>query len=501
MKRLFSSVLFSVAAAAVFAQAPFTIVRPADGSKVKEKVRILFNKNSIPATGYIGIYVDGKFVEATRPAEEGNYLVYVLDTKERLIKDGKLNIEARLFAEGADSPRLIDRSSINVTVENSSSIPIPEDGIKLRYKFVPGSLYIYNLEQRIAESQMTESQARSGSRAAELPLDSEKVRLLFAIDNAYSNGDGLVRIQALTPPGKDHISYTSPDTGEQKKYYDYNMHSIYMKVQNTGRELFTVLPTYFPMEGTAGDSYREDLFALFPLPVLPTDPVKPKSLPWSAGFQYPKLDLEKKDEVKSMVYRSPARGEFLGVEWEMGRPCAKIRHSFEVGMTGAGANLFEKMTGMSSAKIEETIWFALDKHMPIKILRDTTIDRKVENAAGGGGGAAAGGGRAGGPPGGPSAAGAAGGGGGGAAGESFSNRPGGANDFNVQGPGAAGAGTGAQGGGRRGGGFVGRGQGGGPAAAGANAGGGQRGGGAGGGGAAGRVIVRLRIQQIFTLEQ
>ena len=41
MKRLVISLVFAASAALVLAQAPFTIVRPADGAKVREDVRVL----------------------------------------------------------------------------------------------------------------------------------------------------------------------------------------------------------------------------------------------------------------------------------------------------------------------------------------------------------------------------------------------------------------------------------------------------------------------------
>lgn len=382
MKRLLGSVLFALAAQAVLAQAPFTIVRPADGSKVKEVVRILFPKNSIPQTGYVGIYVNGKLLEATVPQKvDGNYLVYELDTKARKIKDGTITVKAVLFADTGARATVVDSSSITVDVTNTSSIKVPDGGISLRYRFAPGSQYVYSLENRVVQQSITEAQARAGGRPATLPVDSEKFNLLYAVDNAYGNGDGLVRIQALPKTGKDYLTYTDPEDGEIKKFYDYMMQSVYMRIDSTGREIFTAIPTYFPLEGSPGESWREDLIALFPLPTFPSKAVKPGSS-WAGAFQFGRLDnLEQKDEVKSMVSRLDSRGEFLGVEWEMGRPCAKIRNSLEIGMgsTPAAKAMMERLSGVSGMKIEETIWFALDKRVPIKMVREQIIDRKEEN--------------------------------------------------------------------------------------------------------------------------
>lgn len=465
----------SALAAVASAQAPFTIVRPADGSKVREKVNILFPKNSVPSTGYIAIYVGGKFVEAVVPPVEGDYLKYVLDTKGKKIADGKLNIKAVLYADTGERSRIVDTSEIDVEVANSSSITVPDDGMTLRYRFVPGTRYVYRMEQKIGTSNLTETQAKGGARVAELPVDSETIRLLYSVDNAYSNGDGLVRIQALTPPGKDKIIFTDPTDGETKVYHDYNMHSVYQRVNTTGTEIFGSVPRYFPMEGSSEGGTILDLYAVFPLPVFPTKAVKPGSF-WNAPFQIPNLNLDKRDESKSLVQRVPnVRGDFEKVEWEMGHPCAKIKHSYEMG-GGATAAMMQRFTGMSAAKIEETIWFALDKRVPVKIQREYTIDRREETQA-------ADSGMQGGGGGGPTAAGASGGAGprrGGVSGSGGGGNAG--NDF-IQGPVRAGASSGnpPQGGG------LGRG------------GRGGEGGGAGGGGNV--TIVRMRIQQILTLEK
>src|SRR5690242_9699237 len=61
MKRWFGLFIVACAASAAVAQAPFTIVRPADGSKVREKVHILIPKSSIPPGGYIGLFLNHKF--------------------------------------------------------------------------------------------------------------------------------------------------------------------------------------------------------------------------------------------------------------------------------------------------------------------------------------------------------------------------------------------------------------------------------------------------------
>ncbi|HJP82673.1 MAG TPA: hypothetical protein VJ835_04135 [Fimbriimonadaceae bacterium] len=391
MKRSLLTLVFVAAVGAAFAQAPFTIVRPADGSKVREKVSVLIPKNSIPQGGYVGVFLNGKFVEAVVPPLQGKYYNYVLDTKGRGIADGKVNLEMVLYVDYNENPRIVDRSSVTVNVANSASIAIPANGFRLRYKFAPKTQLVYGLQVRAAFSTISGTQNRAGGRPAELPLEAEKIRLLYAVDNSYGNGDGLVRIQALTTPGKDWVVLTSGNTGEPTKYFDYMMHPIYMRISNTGREIFGSVPNYFAMEGTSGSTGEDvnlNLYALYPLPTLPEKAVRPGDS-WQSRFQNGILDLDRKDEVTRLTSKFPARGEFVGVEWEMGHPCAKIKNTITQSTKSIeGDQLKARGSSFADDKIEltETIWFALDKGIVMKSVRDMTIDRKMESQGAGGGG-------------------------------------------------------------------------------------------------------------------
>jgi hypothetical protein len=495
MKRGIGVLLGLFAAAFALAQAPFTIVRPAEGSKVREKVKIDIPGDSIPDGGYVGIFVGGKFVEATVLDKGEKFYEYILDTKARNIPDGDLRIEVVLYVDFNDAPRIVDRSSVDVVVQNSANIPIPEDGIALRYKFVPGSQMIYNMEQRVAVSTITQAQNQLGGRAAELPLESESVRLLYAVDNRYPNGDGLLRMQALPNKGKDYATLTTLDQTEPRRYYDYEMAPIYMRLDPTGKEVFGSIPLYVPMQGTAGEPSRTDLFADFPLPSFPQKNVKPGDR-WQGRFQWGKLDRDQVYEQPTVVENFPAVGQFLGVEWEMGFPCAKIQHAIQAGTKSIeGIKLAEAGRDFTDEKVAmtETIWFALDTGKIVKIIRDITIDRKVEQAADGG--AAAGGGAMGAPAGGGRRGpmGAAGTGGPDLPGNGKGGGPIGEGFFQRGGP---------QGGGRRGG-PMGTAGGGPEGAPGGGDTGLQRGGqtGRGAGGSGTPQFVRVKVQQIFTLEK
>lgn len=485
MKRSFVAFVFMAVVGAAYAQAPFTIVRPADGSKVREKVTVQIPKNSIPQGGYIGVFLNGKFVEAVTPPLSGKFYNYVLDTKGRGIADGKVNLELVLYVDYAENPRIVDRSSVTVNVANSASIAIPAGGFKLRYKFRPKTALTYTLQQRVALSTITGTQNRAGGRPAELPIEAEKVRLLYATDNAYGNGDGLLRMQALPQQGKDFAVLTTSTDTEPKRYFDYMMAPVYMRVTNTGREVFGSVPSYFGIDGVSsgtGEDVSMNLYATFPLPTLPEKAVRPGDS-WQSRFHNGALDLSKLAEQTRVTTKFPARGEFVGVEWEMGHPCAKIKNTIAQGTNSLeGKQLAARGSAFADDKVEmvETIWFALDRGVVVKSIRDMTIDRKVESQGAGPGGF-------GGPsgPGGPNGPGSAGprmgapggapgGGGAGMPGADRQRRPGG-----IAPGGPAGAGSAPQGPG----GF------------------GQPGGRSGGQGAPSVQYLRIRQQSIFILEK
>jgi len=129
MKRWIGSLVLSGLASAVMAQAPFTIVRPADGSRVREKIHVLIPKGSIPSGGYVGVFLNGHLIEAVVPPLVGKYYEYVLDTKGRGIADtlpGKTDkLELVLYADSDEKSRIVDRSSVDVKIGNEANIASP----------------------------------------------------------------------------------------------------------------------------------------------------------------------------------------------------------------------------------------------------------------------------------------------------------------------------------------------------------------------------------------
>jgi hypothetical protein len=435
MKRWIGSFVLAGLASVVIAQTPFTIVHPSEGARVREKVHVQIPIGSIPPGGYVGVFLDGVLIQAVVPPKVGKYYDYVLDTKARGIPDtpeGQTNkLELVLYTDYQEKARIVDRSSVNIRIGNEKNIPIPDSGIKLRYKFVPGQEMIYDLDQHIQVSQMTDAQNQEGDgKAATFDAEGEQIRLSYTVVNAYPNGDGLLRLQPLPLKGKDYADLTAEGDTAQKRWYQTDMAPLYMRISTTGHEQFGALPAFIGLEGMSGTADTTGLLAAYPLPTLPQKAVH-KDDDWPSSFQNGALDLNDWVGMNSIVERFPAKGKFVGAEWERGHPCAKISNSIEEATQSIEAKknaaAKHEFTG-DKVSLTETIWFALDTHEILKIERDSTIDRKVDSTPGFGGGF---GGGPGAPPGMPPMGMGRKGGGAGMGGGAGS--PGGA-DFQVQGP-------------------------------------------------------------------
>lgn len=382
MKRLALTLALACAAYAAVAQAPFTISRPADGSRVRETIRVLIPKNSVPPNGYIGIFIGGKFVEATIPPLDPTkkYYEYDLDTKAKGIPDGKLTLEAVLYVDYQQSARIVDRTSVEVTVQNTANAKIPDDGLLLRYKWTPGTQMIYDMTERRIVDTGEEKLIKLGAKPAETSSELLKVRMLYACDNAYADGSGLVRMQALPEKGKDSAFLITSLDPNGRRYMDYEMHPIYQRISGTGNEVWGSIPFATPIEGTSGEAQQTDLFADFPLPSLPAKRIKLGGPGWASRFQFGAIDLDNAFTSDTEVVRLPARGELVGLEWEMGHPCAKIVNTIAVG-DAAVKKAEEKvdqtrnaaMVGIGEGvELKETVWFALDRRQIVKIVRTIT---------------------------------------------------------------------------------------------------------------------------------
>ncbi|HXH60334.1 MAG TPA: hypothetical protein VNI20_03150, partial [Fimbriimonadaceae bacterium] len=369
MRSLVSVFLATTIVSAAMAQS-FTIVRPTDGSTVRENVGIHIPKGAIPDRAYIGVSVNGKFLEAARPPLVKDDYVYTLDTKDRHIPDGDMDIEVVLYQDFNDHAEIVNRSSVKVKLDNYTSIKVPDGGVEMRYAFQKGREYHYTVNRYQSIGTLTQAQIAIGSKAGEIPVDSNTSRLLWAIDNVYDGTRGkeaLLRIQGLPNKGTNYAMLRTAEDPSLKKYYDFEMHPLYMRIDGTGREIFGAAPPYFPMDNTSGEDSRLDLFTFLPMPVLPSDPLLPGDT-WQASQLFSNIDLNKLPETNKLTEALASRGTFVGVEWEKGIPCAKFTVAVDAGpreLTNA-MNLNNQPGQSQRVSLLGTMWFALDRGVIVK---------------------------------------------------------------------------------------------------------------------------------------
>lgn len=371
----------------------FTIRRPADGSTVRETVKVLIPAGSISEGQYIGVIINGKFIEAAMPVLEGDNYVYTLDTKARRIPDGEMDLEIVLYNNFSDRVEVSNRSSVRVKLDNYTSIKMPEDGLKLRYKFVKGKELTYSTSRTQSAGMVSQAASQLGSRAGEVPVEEESVRMLYAFDNVYPNGEALIRIQALPDKGKNYTYLTLSGDTQAKKYFDFQMHPVYMRINQMGRELEGAVPAYFPLEGSSGSTARLDLYAPFPLPLLPEKALYPGDS-WESAHLFSTLNLARIAETERVTTALRSRGTFLGVEWEKGIPCAKFNIAVDAGprdMTNV-VNLNNQEGEATKVSLDGMVWFSLDQGVIVKselnLLQESLITIGTSQAGNAGGGIA-----------------------------------------------------------------------------------------------------------------
>ena len=393
MKRLVAVVLTVALGAAAMAQS-FTIRQPVEGSIVRETVDILIPAGSIPAEkSYIGVAVNGKFLEATLPPldEDKQNYVYKLNTKERGIPDGEMEISIMLYMDFAENMEIVNNSSVKVILDNHTSIKIPDDGILLRYKFVLGQELVYKHSVLQTEGLISQAQASLGSRAGQMGAMTEDYRYLIAFDNIYDvDGEkqALLRFQGLADRGKNYTYVTARGDERPTQYFDYEMAPVYVRIDDTGREKWGAVPPYFPMTGTAGELSMFDLFVPPSLPVFPTERVFPGDS-WTSYYLFSGLDLERLYEQRTVTKALVSRGTLVGVEWEKGIPCAKISISVTQDTTQLAGmqNLNQQPGEAQTVEMTGTPWFSLDSGYVVKTqitsLQESLVT--IGTAAGGGG--------------------------------------------------------------------------------------------------------------------
>lgn len=468
MKSLITVFVFIASASVGFSQ-HFTIISPREGQKVREVVSLTFPKDSVRAGSFIGISVDGKFLEAAVPEldEKAGVLVYKLNTKALGIKDGERTIGAVRYQNVGGTTMITDRSEVKVMVVNYSDIKVPEEGLLLRYKWRPGSNWVYSETVEVDQAMMTEAQNRMGGRAARLPIHQEHSRLGISVEDVKRGAKGnlgLVRARILPykGEGKDYTFVTIGGETAPRVIHESKFASVYRLLTETGLEEYADTPVWHGFFGTSQGNVREYVYNFMPLPILPEQPQRIGDS-WTGSIAIPAASLERVEKEGKANELMKARGVLEGVEWELGHPCAKIRYTVEAAERLPDSETLHiagrEFRANERLRWQQVFWLDIEQGFIVRTDISFTADVKVDvpttaqgaAAAGRGGPAAAAAGAGGGPPMGPPGT-TGGGGGGGTAQNPRDNRFQGSGGGSLMNPGdtdptprggAAGTGTGA----------------------------------------------------------
>jgi hypothetical protein len=312
MKRAAIGLLILWSAAAV-AQAPFTIVRPQDGARVREVVQIRFPIRSVPQGGFIGVSINGKFVEAVAPAaldtdrERGHY-IYRWDTKKLNVPDGEHTIELTLYSnpEGGGGARILGRSSVRLQVENE--IKVPAEGIFLRYRWTPGKTYRYSIKGVFKE--VNEIQYSGLTPEETILSDITFKGDLSVLD--FRNNLGLISWTPVPPA-------IAIEGGQVNVITSDRMAPVYQEVETTGRVRYQI--------SRAADSQQAEVYYYWveDLPLLPPRRYKPGDR-WSATISL--NDPLRSGQASEVGKQIPVAARLERFEWEQGYKCAKIVYEF-----------------------------------------------------------------------------------------------------------------------------------------------------------------------------
>jgi len=368
MKRVAIGLLMLCSAVAL-AQAPFTIVRPQDGARVREVVQIRFPIRSVPQGGFIGVTINGKFVEAVAPAaletdrERGHY-IYRWDTKKLNVPDGEHTIELTLYQspEGG-SARILARSAVRVQVENE--IKVPAEGIPLRYRWVPGRTYRYQVKGTVKE--INEVQYSGLAPEETLIYDVSFRGELNVMD--FRNNLGLISWTPMPPA----IAITG--SGQVETITSDRMIPVYQEVETTGRVLYQV--------SRGADAVQQDVFYVWTadLPLLPPRRYKPGDR-WGATITLSN-PLESGDP-NEIGLKIPVAAHLERFEWEQGYKCAKIVYEF-TGNLPRSINLGGVELDKPKSTIRRVVYFAYDIGQVIRVTTTLQLEGIARQEQFGGG--------------------------------------------------------------------------------------------------------------------
>jgi hypothetical protein len=318
----------ALAAGAPARAAGLTLLRPKDGDTVRETVKVVVPKGSIPSNGFASLFVDGMFRVAQAPAQGSSKpLTFYWDTKaklpdpnlpenKRVVEDGEHAVEVRTYT---DDGRVAERVSVNVNVANR--VPIRKgQPIYLGYRFKVGDATKYSYTYDLKASGTQNAAGAGPTTLPEINYKEFSKLALFVED--VNGGEAFMRERRFSPVT---VSY-----GDVPQAVPIDDSSRYFAARPNGNTIASSAMT------------REKRTPFFGPVYLPA-----RSVPVGASWRGPVMIWGGAFSTNPMVLM--ATNTLEAVEWEHGVPTARIRSTYK-----GKEKISNSFAGIPAAQIEVT---------------------------------------------------------------------------------------------------------------------------------------------------
>jgi hypothetical protein len=315
--------------------AALRITSPRNGATVREKVRVTVPRSAVPGSGFVALYVDGRFVAAQSPPRGANQPVsLVWNTKEKLaetagaekaeIRDGRHTLEVRTYSNAGD---IDERAQISVIVDNNLEVRKGQP-VSLAYRFRVGDTTPYNHRVEIEATPTSGAGAAAPGTTAQLKLVENATFKVFVED--VLSGEAFMREKRNSP--------VIVAVNEQRQPVPVDVSSRYYEMDAVGNVARTKA-----ME-------RERRQAIVNVIRLPGRSVKVGET-WRGPLRIALGNFVPEQLVAN------ATNKLEGIVWSNGRPAARIVSSYEGNVKLSLVNLGVP-TGDYKYKGKSTILFA-----------------------------------------------------------------------------------------------------------------------------------------------
>ncbi|MCX6380013.1 MAG: hypothetical protein NT023_11150, partial [Armatimonadetes bacterium] len=387
----FGIVAFTVTASAFAQTAPFTIRRPLEGATVREKVRVEIPRGSVKEGSFVAFFIDDKFVVAQAPEGDSKPkppmgiggmmpppgfappsrkgidpnkqpFYFMWDTKTTKTSDGEHKLKAVLFEPAAGTTGMNEAGSTEVKVTVANKINDGPTSLMFRYKYRNGESLEY---ARNSSAKLKGGEQEGASGTGDTELGAVRSKIILGIEDTRPNEDVSLVRNKLTSL---HILTNGTEITATQ---DQLSESMYQEINSRGKVSYetgalTGFAEYanngIPVDNTVG------------LPLLPEDP-KSVGETWKQANQ--RLDIP--GVPVALQPRVVIESKLEGLEWESGRPSAKIRQTYE-GELGAPVRVAGMLVTAPTVVYEKVIFFAYKSGIILRTTRTITIKGRTADA-------------------------------------------------------------------------------------------------------------------------